>query len=157
MSNNWKKIRKAYENHQSLHIREYINTPILYYHPACFTCEREDKVRFRIYRNFQIYLVNHWGLLNITNNTNEDFEKLRIKILAYRDNITKSIQKDLRGDIKLLLKTVVLERELILIIKDTALLILSIAISTENYIIEGLIKETYKFAHKSLVEEGNYL
>ncbi len=37
------------------------------------------------------------------------------------------------------------------------LLILSIAISTENFTIKELIKEAHKFIYKSLVEERNYL
>ena len=38
-----------------------------------------------------------------------------------------------------------------------ALLILSISVSTENFTVEGLIEEAYKFAYKSLVEVRNYL
>jgi len=55
------------------------------------------------------------------------------------------------------LEIVALERELTLTVDDTALLILSIAVSTGNFIVEGLIKEAHKFTYKSLVKEGNYL
>ena len=89
MSSNWKKIRKAYKDYQSLHNGDYINTLITHWHLACSTCKGADKSRFRTYKNFQIYLANYWGLLDVTNNTNDDFEKLRNKILAYRDNVTK--------------------------------------------------------------------
>ncbi len=116
-----------------------------------------DKSKFRAYKNFQIYLVNHWKLLDVTNNINDDFEKLRNKIVAYRDNITSENQKDLYQDIELILEIVVLERELTLIVDDTALLILSIAVFTENFIVEGLIEEAHRFVYKSLIEAGNYL
>ncbi len=55
------------------------------------------------------------------------------------------------------MKTVILERKPILIVDDTALLILNIAVSIGNFTVEGLIKEAHKFMHKSLVEEENYL
>jgi len=55
------------------------------------------------------------------------------------------------------LKTVTLERESILTVDDTALLILNIAVLTGNFTVEGLIEKAYKFAYKSLVEERNYL
>ncbi len=89
MSNNWKRIRKAYENHQSLYVEDYISIPISYWYSACFTCEKVDKSRFRTYKNFLIYLANYWGLLDVTNNINDNFEKLKNKISAYQENITK--------------------------------------------------------------------
>ena len=157
MNNTQKRIRKAYEDHQRLYQEDYINTPIVHQNITCFTYEGIDKVRFRVYKNFQIYLVNYWGLLNITNNTNDDFEKLRNKIVAYCDNVTRKNQRDLREDIELILETVVLERELILIVDDIVLLILSVTVSTGNFTVEGLIEEVHKFAYKSLIEAGNYL
>ncbi len=157
MSNNWKKIRKVYKDHQSLYNGEYLGIPIIHYYSACSTCEGADKLRFRAYKNFQIYLANNWGLLDATNNTNDDFEKLRNKIVAYRDNVTKENQRDLCKDIEQILEIVALERELILIVDDIALLILSVAVSTGNFTVEGLIEKAHKFAYKSLVEEGNYL
>ncbi len=51
MSNNWKRIRKAYENHQSLHIDQYLGIPIVHY--------QANKSRSRAYKNFQIYLANY--------------------------------------------------------------------------------------------------
>ncbi len=95
--------------------------------------------------------------MDATNNTNDDFEKLRNKIVAYRDNVTKENQRDLCKDIEQILEIVALERELILIVDDIALLILSVAVSTGNFTVEGLIEKAHKFAYKSLVEEGNYL
>ena len=59
MNNNWKKIRKAYKDYQSLHIEKYINTPILHYHSAYSTCKGIDKSKFKTYKNFQIYLANY--------------------------------------------------------------------------------------------------
>ncbi len=57
----------------------------------------------------------------------------------------------------MLLEIVALERKLTLIVDDTILLILSVAVSTGNFTVEELIKEAYKFAYKSLIEAGNYL
>ncbi len=95
--------------------------------------------------------------MDITNNTNNDFKKLKNKISAYRDNVTKENQKNLRRDIKQLLEIVVLERELTLIIDNIALLILSVTVSTENFIVEELIEKIYKYVYKNLVEKKNYL
>jgi len=91
--------------------------------------------------------------LDVTNNTNDDFEKLRNKISVYKDNITKENQRDLCRNIEQLLEIVVFKRELILIIDDIALLILSIAVSIENFTVEELIEKIYRFAYKSLVEK----
>ena len=55
------------------------------------------------------------------------------------------------------METVTLERELTLIIEDTAVLILSIAVLTVNFTSEGLIEEVHKFVYKSLLEARNYL
>jgi len=76
---------------------------------------------------------------------------------VYYDDITRNSQKDLHRDIKQLLETVVLKRELTLTVDDTVLLILNVAVSTENFMVEGLIEEAYKFAYKSLIEAENYL
>ncbi len=105
-------IKKAYEDYQSLHIRNYINIPITHQHSACSTYKRADKSKFRAYKNFQIYLTNYWRLLNAINNTNDNFKKLKNKISVYRDNITKENQKDLCRNIEQLLETVAFEREL---------------------------------------------
>ena len=56
-----------------------------------------------------------------------------------------------------MLETVTFKRELTLIVDDTALLILNIAVSTRNFSIEGLIEKAYRFVSKSLLEKGNYL
>ena len=93
MYNNWKKIKKAYQDYQSLHTREYVKIPIVYYYSTCSICIRDDKARFRTYKNFLIYLANYQRLLNVINNTNKNFKKLRLKIAAYRNNVTKAIQK----------------------------------------------------------------
>ena len=79
------------------------------------------------------------------------------KIITYRDNITKENQRDLRRDIEWILEIVAFERELILIVEDITLLILSVSVLTENFTVEGLIKKAYKFIYKSLIKEGNYL
>src|SRR6266498_2021616 len=157
MSNNWKRIRKAYEDHQNLHTRDYINIPIIHWHSAYSICEGADKSRFRTYKNFQIYLANHWGLLDTTNNINNNFEKLRNKISAYRNNVIKENQRNLYRDIEQLLEIVAFERELTLTVENIVLLILNVAVSTENFIVEGLIEKAYKFVYKSLVEDENYL
>ena len=157
MTNNWKRIRKVYEDYQSLHTGNYINTSVTHQYPACSTCKGADKLRFRVYKNFQIYLINHWELLDTTNNINDNFKKLRNKILAYRDNVTKENQRNLCKDIEQLLKIVAFERKLTLIVDNIALLILSIAVLTGNFTIKGLIEEAYRFAYKNLLEEKNYL
>ncbi len=102
-------------------------------------------------------MANYWRLLDATNNINNDFEKLRTKILIYRNNIIKTIQKNLWKNIEILLKTVILKRELIFILEDITLLILSIIVSIKNFTVEGLIEEIYKFIYKSLLKNKNYL
>jgi len=57
----------------------------------------------------------------------------------------------------LILETIALKRESTLTVDDTILLILSVAVSIENFTVEGLIEEAYKFIYKSLIEAENYL
>jgi len=77
--------------------------------------------------------------LDVINNINNNFKKIRTKILAYKDNIINTTQKDLLKDIENLFKIVTLERKPIFTIKDIVLLVLSIAVSIRNFIVKELI------------------
>ena len=95
--------------------------------------------------------------MNIINNINDDFEKLKNKISVYKNNVTKRNQKDLCRDIKQLLETVTLERKPTLTVNNIALLIISVVVSTGNFTVEELIEEAHKFTYKSLIKDKNYL
>ncbi len=77
--------------------------------------------------------------MDVINNINNNFKKIRTKILAYKDNIINTTQKDLLKDIENLFKIVTLERKPIFTIKDIVLLVLSIAVSIRNFIVKELI------------------
>src|SRR6266542_1454214 len=80
--NTWDNIKAAQIAHDLVH-RESNSGNIADFDPSCIYCIGNNKLRTRNYRNFLIYLTNHYQLTDITNETNLAFEKLsrRLEVL----------------------------------------------------------------------------
>ena len=80
--NAWDNIRAAQIAHDLIHW-ESNSGNIADYDPSCIYCARDNKSRTRNYRNFLIYLTNHYQLTDIIDKTNLAFEKLskRLEVL----------------------------------------------------------------------------
>ena len=80
--NIWDNIKAAQIAYDLIH-QESSSGNIADFDPSCIYCARDNKSRTRNYRNFLIYLTNHYQLTDIIDETNLAFEKLsrRLEVL----------------------------------------------------------------------------
>src|SRR6266542_946420 len=77
--NTWDNIKAAQIAHDLIY-RESGNENIADFDPSCIYCVGDNKSRTRNYRNFLIYLTNHYQLTDVIDETNLTFEKLSRKL-----------------------------------------------------------------------------
>ncbi len=73
------------------------------YNLSCIICARDNKLRTRQYKNFLIYLINHYYLTDAIDKTNLLFKKFsrKIEILLQNEETeekretAKSVKKDI--------------------------------------------------------------
>src|SRR6266540_3806516 len=80
--NSWDNIKAAQIAHDLVH-RESDSGNIADFDPSCIYCTGDNKLRTRNYRNFLIYLTNHYQLTDATDETNLTFKKFlrRLEVL----------------------------------------------------------------------------
>ena len=80
--NTWDNIKVAQIAYDLVH-QESDNGNIADFDPSYIYCVGDNKSRIRNYRNFLIYLTNHYQLTDVTDETNLAFEKLsrRLEVL----------------------------------------------------------------------------
>ena len=80
--NTWDNIKAAQIAHNLVHQESSIRN-IADFDLSCIYCAGDNKSRIRNYRNFLIYLTNHYQLTDATDETNLAFEKLsrRLEVL----------------------------------------------------------------------------
>src|SRR6266511_350096 len=153
----WEGLRASQRIHRSLHIGDFEDRPISNHDGLCSICIRDDKARTRAYKNFLIYITNHWGLEDATNETNNIFEALKNAIVRYKKDEISELRNLILRDTQDLLSTVYLKQEPIFTKKDTARLIFSVAYTTNTFAIESLIETSSSLAYNQKAEEENYL
>ena len=81
--NTWDNIKAAQIAYDLVH-RESDSRNIADFDLSCIYCAGNNKSRTRNYRNFLIYLTNHYQLTDATDETNLAFEKLsrRLEVLT---------------------------------------------------------------------------
>src|SRR6266542_1825968 len=127
------------------------------YDRLCSICIRDNKARTRAYKNFLIYIINHWGLEDVTNETNNRFEALKKTVARYKKDEEPRLRELILRDIQDLLSTVYLKDEPIFIKKNTAKLIFSVAYTTNTFTTENLIETGSSLTYNQIAEEENYL
>src|SRR6266498_3886970 len=153
----WEGLRVSQKIHRSLHIRNFTDRIISNYDGSCSICIGDDKARIRAYKNFLIYITNHWGLEDVTNETNNRFEALKKAVARYKKDEEPRLREHILRDTQDLLSTIYLKEEPIFTKKDTARLIFSIAYTTNIFTTENLIETSSSLAYNQIAEEGNYL
>src|SRR6266498_3299314 len=153
----WEGLRVSQKIHRSLHIEDFTERIISNYDGSCSICIGDDKARTRAYKNFLIFITNHWGLEDVTNETNNRFEAFKNAIVRYKKNEILKLRNLILKDTQDLLSTIYLKEESIFTKKDTARLIFSVAYTTNTFIIESLIETSSSLAYNQIAEEGNYL
>ncbi len=80
--NTWDNIKVTQIAHNLVY-QESDNRNIADFDPSCIYYTEDNKLRIRNYRNFLIYLTNHYQLTDVTDETNLAFEKLsrRLEVL----------------------------------------------------------------------------
>ena len=90
--------------------KEQSDSTITDFDLSCLICVRDSKSRTRNYKNFLIYLTNHYQLTDVTDETNLIFEKFlrKIKILLQEreEDNNKDIARSARKDAEEIFKIV---------------------------------------------------
>src|SRR6266496_4619537 len=107
--NAWDNIKAAQIAHDLVH-RESDSGHIADYDPSCIYCAGDNKSRTRNYKNFLIYLINHYQLTDATDETNLIFEKfsrrLEILIQENEEEANRETAKSTRKNAEEIFKTV---------------------------------------------------
>src|SRR6266540_7090325 len=135
----WEGLRASQRIHRSLYIGDFEDRLISNHDGSCSICIGDNKARTRVYKNFLIYITNHWGLEDVTNETNNRFKALKNAIIRYKKNEVPELRNLILRDMQDLLSTLYLKEEPIFTKKDTARLIFSVAYTTNTFAIESLI------------------
>src|SRR6266498_2804458 len=77
--NIWDNIKAAQIAYDLIH-QENDSENIIDFNPSYIYCVEDNKLRIRNYRNFLIYLTNHYQLTDATDETNLAFKKLSRKL-----------------------------------------------------------------------------
>src|SRR6266542_4944121 len=97
--NTWDKIKVAQIAYDLIH-QESDSENIIDFDPSYIYCIGDSKSRTRNYKNFLIYLTNHYQLIDATDKTNLIFKKLsrRLKVLIQESEkeTNKEIVKNAR-------------------------------------------------------------
>src|SRR6266498_5446475 len=111
--NTWDNIKAAQIAHDVIH-QESDSKNIANFDLSCIYCARDNKSRTRNYRNFLIYLTNHYQLTDATDETNIIFEKLsrRLEVLIQesKEETNNEIAKSARKNAEEIFETVRLSK-----------------------------------------------
>ncbi len=129
--------------------------------PSCIYCAENSKSRTRNYRNFLIYLTNHYQLTDATDETNLIFEKflrrLEVLIQENKEETDREIAKSARKNAKEIFETVRLCRTLKTSFNDTVSILIEIAYRTGVFGDAKNIEVTHQLAYQKVIWDGNYL
>src|SRR6266498_3721252 len=107
--NTWDNIKVVQIAHDLIHW-ESDSRNIADFDSSCIYYARDNKSRIRNYRNFLIYLTNHYQLTDVTDETNLTFEKLsrRLEVLIQesKEETNREIAKSVRKNAEEIFETV---------------------------------------------------
>src|SRR6266498_4586608 len=111
--NTWDNIKVAQIAHDLVHQKSDSGN-IADFDPSCIYCVRDNKPRTRNYKNFLIYLTNHYQLIDATDETNLTFEKfsrrLEVLIQESEEETNRETAKSARKNTEEIFETVRLGR-----------------------------------------------
>src|SRR6266542_370705 len=158
--NAWDNIKSAQIAHDLVH-RKSDKGEISDYDPSCIYCAGDSKVRTRNYRNFLIYLTNHYQLTDTTDETNITFEKLsrRLEVLIQEseEETNQETARSVRKNTKEIFETVRLGRTPKTSFNDTVSILIRVAYRTNIFDNASNIEIAYQLAYQKVVRERNYL
>src|SRR6266545_4482896 len=158
--NTWENIKVAQIAYDLIH-RENNNGNIADFDSLYIYCAGDSKSRTRNYRNFLIYLTNHYQLTNATDKTNLTFEKfsrrLEVLIQESEKETDREIAKSARKNAEEIFETVRLGRTPKTLFNDTVSILIEVAYGTGIFGDARNIEVAYLVAYQKVVQNGNYL
>src|SRR6266511_2994542 len=158
--NAWDNIRAAQIAHDLIH-RESDSGNIADFDPSCIYYAGDNKARTRNYRNFLIYLTNHYQLTDATDETNLVFEKLsrRLEVLIQESEkeTNNETAKSARRNAEEIFETVRLGRTSKTSFNDTVSILIGVAYGTNVFDKTSNIELAYQLAYQQVIRDRNYL
>src|SRR6266498_4741 len=158
--NTWDNIKAAQIVHDLIH-RESDGGNITDFDPLCIYCTGDNKARTRNYRNFLIYLTNHYQLTDATDETNLAFEKLsrRLEVLIQesKEETNNETAKSARRNAEKIFETVRLGKTSKTSFNDTVSILIGVAYGTNIFDNARNIELAHQLAYQQVVRDGNYL
>src|SRR6266540_3515977 len=158
--NAWDNIKAAQIAHDLVH-RESDSGNIADYDPSCIYCAGDNKARTRNYKNFLIYLTNHYQLTDATDETNLAFEKLsrRLEVLIQEseEETNSETAKSARKNAEEIFETVRLGRTPKTSFNDTVSILIGVAYGTNIFDKANNIELAYQLAYQQVIRDRNYL
>src|SRR6266540_2595875 len=134
--NTWDNIKAAQIAHDLVH-QESDSENIADFNPLCIYCAGDNKSRTRNYKNFLIYLTNHYQLTDATDETNLAFEKLsrRLEVLIQKneEETNTEIVRSVRKNTEEIFEIVRLGRTLKTSFNDTVSILVGVAYRTNVF------------------------
>ena len=149
--NIWDNIKAAQIAHDLVHW-ESDSGNIADFDPSCIYYTEDNKLRIRNYRNFLIYLTNHYQLTDATDETNLAFKKLsrRLEVLiqeSKKENNKKTV-KSVRQNVEEIFEIVRLGKTSKTSFNDTVSILIGIAYETNIFDNAGNIEIAYQLAYQ---------
>src|SRR6266498_5843306 len=158
--NTWDNIKVVQIVHDLVYLKSD-NGRIADFDPSCIYCVGDNKARTRNYRNFLIYLTNHYQLIDATDETNLAFEKLsrRLEVLIQEseEETNNKIAKSARRNAEKIFETVRLGKTPKTLFNDIVSIIIGIAYGTSVFGDTKNIEIAHQLAYQKVVRDGNYL
>src|SRR6266542_4779543 len=158
--NAWDNIKMAQIVHDLIHQVKSSET-ITDFNLSYIYYARDNKPKIRNYRNFLIYLTNHYRLTDITDETNLTFEKflrkIEILIQKNKEDDNRNIAKSARKNTEEIFKTVRFSKTLRTSLKDTASILIGVAFETGVFENANNIEIIYQLVYQKVIRDGNYL
>src|SRR6266498_1419633 len=155
--NTWDNIKAAQIAHDLVH---WENDSIDF-DPSCIYCTGNNKSRTRNYKNFLIYLINHYQLTDATDETNLIFEKfsrrLEILIQENEEETDRETAKSAKKNAEEIFKTVRLSRTPKTSFSNTVSIVIGITYRTGVFEDAKNIEVAHQLAYQKVVRDRNYL
>src|SRR6266498_265523 len=158
--NTWDNIKAAQIAYDLVH-QESDSGNIADFDPSCIYCAGDNKSRTRNYRNFLMYLTNHYQLIDTTDKTNLAFEKLsrRLEVLIQEseEETNNETAKSARKNTEEIFETVRLGKTPKISFNDTVSILIGVAYGTNIFDNANNIEIAHQLAYQQVVKDENYL
>src|SRR6266496_3558247 len=158
--NTWDNIKAVQIVHDLVH-RKSDSGNIADFDPSCIYCAGDNKSRTRNYRNFLIYLTNHYQLTDATDEINLAFEKLsrRLEVLIQEseEETNNETARSARKNAEEIFETVRLSKTPKTSFNDTVSILIGVAYGTNVFDSASNIEIAHQLAYQQIVKDGNYL